>query len=572
MATIMTPSNRLRAGGLLGLMLCLGAPAVAMGANRDPAAVPPRFADRLVWLFGWNLRADEHVTAITNLLHRAAASGYNGAVLSAGLDSLGRKTADYFRRLDTVKAACDRLGLELIPSVFSVGYGGGALAYNRHLAEGLPVRDATFRVNAEGTRANFVPDPTVALVNGGFEDFRDDRFAGYRFHDQPGEVTFADTTVRHSGGASIRLEHFTANQWGHGRVMQEVAVRPWRCYRLSLWVKTESLVPVSGFQLTVLAGSRALAPREFELPATGNWRRITSVFNSFDFEQVRVYAGLWGGRGGRLWLDDWRLEEIGPMNVLRRPGTPVTVRSADGRTTYTEGRDYTALEDPRFNPYDDEHPAPPLKLLPGGRIRPGQELRVSWYHPMRIHRSQVTLCMAEPELYAIYDREAALLARHLHPRRVLLNMDEVRMGGTCEACRGRDMGKLLGECITRQVEILRRHNPGVQVAAWSDMLDPNHNAHGDYYLVAGSFAGSWRHVPKDSRVAVWGGKPRAESLRFFAEQGFQTWVACYYDEPDLANTRRWLELARPLPNVRGFMYTTWQRRYDQLEPFGALLH
>jgi hypothetical protein len=24
--------------------------------------------------------------------------------------------------------------------------------------------------------------------------------------------------------------------------------------------------------------------------------------------------------------------------------------------------------------------------------------------------------------------------------------------------------------------------------------------------------------------------------------------------------------------VRGFLYTTWQNRYDQLEAFGALLH
>ena len=152
-----------------------------------------------------------------------------------------------------------------------------------------------------------------------------------------------------------------------------------------------------------------------------------------------------------------------------------------------EGRDYAPLEDPQYSPYRVDHEATPLKLLPGSRIEDGQRLRVSWYHSLAINRSQVNVCMAEPEVYEIFDHEAALLAERLHPRRVFLNMDEVRMGGTCKACAGRNMGELLGECITRQVQILRRHLPEVEVYVWSDMLDPHHNAHGDYYLVKGDF-------------------------------------------------------------------------------------
>jgi hypothetical protein len=75
------------------------------------------------------------------------------------------------------------------------------------------------------------------------EDFRDNRFKGFGFHDQPGEISFADTEIRHGGKASIRLENFTANRHGHGRVMQEFQVWPHRCYRVSLWVKTEGLQP-----------------------------------------------------------------------------------------------------------------------------------------------------------------------------------------------------------------------------------------------------------------------------------------------------------------------------------------
>ena len=274
---------------------------------------------------------------------------------------------------------------------------------------------------------------------------------------------------------------------------------------------------------------------------------------------------------GRLWVDDWSIEEIGPLNVLRRPGTPVTVQSDDGAVTYVEGRDYAPLEDPAYNLTRVDRDATPLVILPGGRIHEGQRLRVSWYHAMTINGSQVSVCMAAPGLYEVFEKETAALAERLRPRRVLLSIDEVRMGGTCEACRGKNMGELLGSCITRQVEILRRHLPGVEIYAWSDMLDPNHNAHGDYFLVDGDFSGSWNHVPKDLVVAAWGRKPRPESMSFFADQGFRIFVACYYDADDLADVRRWIELAQQTPNVTGFMYTPWRKKYALLPEFGDLI-
>lgn len=537
------------------------------------ALAPPlraeTYPDRFVWIFGWNLRRDSDVAEISRVLESGAQHGINGAVMSLGLDTLCKKSPDYFRRLEQVRDACQRNKLELIPAVFSVGYGGAALSHNRNLAEGLAVVDAPFVV--EGGMARLEPDASVGLVNGDFENFSGNRLAGYRFHDQPGEVSFVDSLVQHGGRASLRLENFTSNPHGHGRVMQEVQVRPHRCYRISLWVKTEGLEPARAFKIQVLAGNRALAPRAFNLEPTSDWRKLTMVFNSLDLESVRLYAGMWGGRAGRLWLDDWTLEEIGPLNVLRRPGTPATVRSDDGSTVYSEGTDFAPLEDPRFSAHRTDREVPRLKVLPDSRIRDKQRLKVSWYHAQVINSSQVTVCMAEPQLYEIFDHEAKLLAERLRPRRVFLNMDEIRMGGTCEACRGRNMAELLGECITRQTQILRRHLPGVEIYVWSDMLDPNHNAQGEYYLVNGDFTGSWKHVPKDLIIAVWGGAPREKSLRFFSNDGYRTLVACYYDADDLNDVTGWLHAAQKTPNVRGMMYTPWQKKYNLLPQFGDLL-
>ncbi len=561
--------RRYRCGNLkkTSTALLLHMALIAMVAPTLRAAPYP---DRFVWVFGWNLGKDGDVAQINQLLENAAAHGINGAVLSAGMDSMSRQSPDYFRRLGEVNKTCERLKIELIPAVFSVGYGSPALGANRMLAEGVPVREAPFIVS--GGEARLVPDQSVTIANGGFEEAAGNRFKGFEFVDQPGQIGFADDQVKHDGKSSLRLENFTANAHGHGRAMQKIRVQPHRCYRLSIWVKTDHLAPTSGFNLLVLAGKgRELAPRQFSIPPTAEWRKITMVFNSMDEEMVNLYAGIWGGREGKLWLDDWTIEEVGPLNVLRRPGTPVTVTSDEGATTFAEGKDYSPLEDSRFSFANIDRPAPPLKLLPGGGIKDGQRLKVSWYHPMVIHQGQVTVCMGEPQLYEIFDREAKALAEHLHPKRVLLNMDEIRMGGTCRACAGRDMGELLGQCITRQVESLRKYIPQCQVYIWSDMLDPNHNAHDNYFLVKGSFAGSWKHVPGDSCMAVWGGKPREKSLRFFADEKFQSLVACYYDADNLNDVKEWLRLSAGLPGVRGFMYTPWQKKYELLGEFGELI-
>jgi carbohydrate binding protein with CBM4/9 domain len=536
----------------------------------SPLFAAERFADRFVWVFGWGLNKDSDVAEISRLLETAGQHHLNGAVMSFNLDSLCKQSPDYFRRLDQIKKVCEDNRLELIPSLFSVGYGGGALAHDRNLAEGLPVTDAPFVVR--GSEARLDVTNSAPLLNGGFEEFTGNNFKSFNFHDQPGEISFADTETRHSGKASIRLQNFTANQHGHGRVMQSIKVQPHRCYRLTLWVKTEGMQPANAFRVLVLAGDRELAPREFHVPATTDWRKISMLFNSLAFDQVSLYAGLWGGKAGKVWLDDWSVEEVGPINVLHRPGTPVTVRSDDGTTTYTEEKDYATLMDPNLQPWHEDKEALPLKILLGGHIHDGDRLRVSWYHSMIINDSQVGVCMAEPALYEIYDHEAKLLAEKLQPRSILLNMDEIRMGGTCKACQGRNMGELLGECITKQAAILRTHIPSAEIYIWSDMLDPNHNAHGNYYLVDGDYTGSWQHVPKNLIMAVWGGEPNEKSLRFFADQGFRTLVSCYYDADDLKDVKGWLDIAAPIRKVRGFMYTPWEKKYALLPEFGDLLH
>jgi hypothetical protein len=516
------------------------------------------------------LHQDADVDAIAGIVNTAAAHGLNGMVLSAGLDRLDKQPAAYFRRLEAVKTLCARQRIEIIPIVFSAGYGGAVLGYDRNLAEGLLVEDAPFVARNGEARLESVP--TVAIANGGFEEHVGDRVRDARFHDQPGKVSFVDTQVAKQGKASLRFENFGSAPHGHARVAFEVKVRPHRCYRVSCWLKTEGLEPARSFLIQVLADRRTLAPVQPRISSSGDWQQLTIGFNSLNYDSVRIYAGVWGGKGGRFWLDGLRIEEVGLVNVLRRPGTPLVVRDAQADTVYTEGADFAPVADPRLN-FRFDHPGPAIRLLPGSRIRDGQRLRVSYYHGLAINDGQVTVCMSEPKLYEIWQEQARLIHKHLAPQRWLLSMDEIRAGGSCAACKARhlSMAQILGDCLTRQMKLIRVVNPQAEVLTWSDMLDPHHNAHADYYMVDGDFAGSWNYVPKDLGIVCWYYQKRVESLAHFSQLGFRTLAGAYYDGDSLENPQGWLEALQRTPGAVGIMYTTWQDKYDLLAPFGDLV-
>lgn len=560
------------------VVLCVPVTLWAAGRTVAAASTGAASAAGRVYPYRWvyvsrNLSRDSDVEDIRRIAATASEHGLNGMVLAASLDTISLRPPEHLRRLDEVKEICEKRHIEIIPLIFSVGYGGAVLAHNKNLAAGIPVRDALFVV--KGKEASPVPDPPVEIVNGGFEEFEGHQLTGYRFHDRPGEITVVDTEVVKEGKASLRMERFGEldPKNGHARIMQEISVRPWRNYRIWCWVKTDGLNPADAFALQVLVDGRSLAPYDPGIPSTTDWRQVAMVFNSLHYDSVRVYAGLWGGKGGRLWLDGLRIEELGLKNVLRRPGTPIAVRSEDGEMTYQEGADYEPIVDPRLNPSSPYGDPVPIRLTRNSRIREGQRLRVSFYHGMCVNRGQVTDCMSEPEVYEIWRKEAALIHKHLQPKKYLLSMDEIRAGGSCAACkaRGMTMGQILGDCITKQVAILREVNPKAEMFIWSDMLDPNHNAHGDYYLVEGDFTGSWKYVPKDLVIVCWYYAKRDLSLKFFSDLGFRTLAGAYYDGDTLDNPRGWLESLDKTPNALGIMYTTWQNKYDLLAPFGDLM-
>jgi hypothetical protein len=191
------------------------------------------------------LRSDQDVEDIRRLAKTAADNGLNGVMLAAGLDSIDLQPPDYLARLEKVKAILREYHLEMIPNVFSAGYGGGILSHDKNLAEGLPVKDALYVVkNGEA-------------------------------HIEP-EVPVAD------GGPAVE-----------GVWTRDVAVRPYRCYRVTFRAKTEDLPATrafssGAFRLDVRTeDKRNLTPWNARVPGTTDWRDVRWGFNSLWYDKSR---------------------------------------------------------------------------------------------------------------------------------------------------------------------------------------------------------------------------------------------------------------------------------------------
>ena len=140
------------------------------------------------------------------------------------------------------------------------------------------------------------------------------------------------------------------------------------------------------------------------------------------------------------------------------------------------------------------------------------------------------------------------------PKTWFLSHDEIRVTGWCKDAEESKLspGQRLAANVKKCVEIVRAASPKGRIAIWSDMFDPHHNAVEKYYLVNGSWKGSWEGLPKDVVIVNWNGGKAAESLKFFADRGHAQVIAGFYDSPGLQGFTKWDGAARGVPGVRTF--------------------
>src|ERR1700679_1883673 len=144
----MNDRGRRGCGGAISILFCLGLVELicASAGAAELGLAPSPYVDRWVYC-SFNLQVDKSVDDLIALIERARRDGYTGIVLADYKFQVLYRVPDYyFRNVERVKAAAARAKIELIPSIFSIGYSNRILAPDPNLAEGMPVVDQPYLV------------------------------------------------------------------------------------------------------------------------------------------------------------------------------------------------------------------------------------------------------------------------------------------------------------------------------------------------------------------------------------------------------------------------------------------
>jgi hypothetical protein len=504
-----------------------------------------------LWIYcAQNLWVDKNIEKIEQLFATAHKAGYTHVLLTdSKFSKLGDMDAHYFKNVERVKKIAAENQLEIVPALFPIGYSNDILWHDPNLVEALPVRDVEMEVH-NGV-ALLVPPKQPWLKGGDFADLK--------------QWSWHDDTVQKEGDAVV-----IRNTNGKlARIVQSLKLQPFHRYHLAVKVKTVDFKGTP--EVKVLDHDFSLQYNYLGTKPTQDWTETHVIFDSLDHTNVNLYLGSWDPRSGELWFKDARLEETIFVNLVRRPGAPLAVVESASHSL-REGPDFAPLSDPKMGrrvwpgSYDIFHEPPQLKLT--SNVPDGTRLKVSCYHAVTVHEDQANICPSEPKTYDLLRDQARRMQEAWGAKAYMMSHDEIRVLNWCGACQARKMtaGEILADNVRKCASILREVNPGGRIYTWSDMFDPNHNAHENYYLVRGTLAGSWEGLDKDISILPWYFEKRAESLKLFAERGHHQVIAGYYDhEP--AQIKQWLAAAQHLPNIDGVMYTTWSGNFNDLDAF-----
>ena len=546
---------------------------LALNSACEKPARPPAEQLELRLLYSMHTPGvPKHREELLEILSRASRAGYNGIVLNDfRVSILDHTDPSYLDGLREFSRSAADLGIEVIPSAGSFGWSEGMLYNDPNLVEALPVRDQRLTVRDGVAR----PDTANLVRNGGFEVAPGDEPAAWDQLDWM-DATQIDSDHALTGRRSLLLEDTPPNWRGlpNARVMQEIDVRPWTPYRASMWVKTQDFRGAYGIRLFAMVDGEILEASDLGAKPTQPWTQYNVVINPRNHDRIELYAGVWGGSDGSVWIDDIRFEETAFVNLVRREGAELTVRAEDG-TVYEEGRDYARLIDPLMGQhtapgrFDRYHPPPLLRRTANSRIQPGETLSVSYYHAVTAKHGQATVCLNHPAVYELFEKEVRALAEVYSPRALLLGHDEILAANWCGSCRrdGRSAGELLAENVRRCVEISRKVMPEVKFFVWNDMFDPHHNAHDSFALVNGDLGGSWKGLPDGVTILNWNRtSTRPRSIEFFARNASPQVITGYYDgRPPLILQQ--LTAGPGRESIVGAMYATFARDFSQIEQF-----
>jgi hypothetical protein len=503
-----------------------------------------------LWLYcANNLSVEARVADTETLWRRAAKLGYTHVLLSdSKFGKLGEMGANYFRNIEHLKKVAAELNLEIVPALFPIGYSNDILWNDPNLVEGLPVQDVPLVI--QNGKAILAPGGQPLLKGGSLSDLKE-----WSWHDPNVVVESGAAVIRNPNGANARLA-------------QKIKLTPFRQYHLTVRIKTKDFHGTP--EVKILAGDRALDYNSLGVKSTQDWTLHHVVFDSLDHSEANLYLGCWGGGTGELWYGDVTLEQVAFVNLIRRQGAPFSIKNSDGQVL-KEGVDFEPISDPKMGnrlwkgSYDVWH-QPPALVTKG--LADGTRLSASYYYAVTVNDDQAMICPSERKTVELLTDQAERMHKTWHAKGYMMSHDEIRVLNWCDACQKRHLtaGQILADNARTCVNILKEINPGGRIYVWSDMFDPFHNAHDNYYLVRDTLADSWEGLSNDVIIVPWYFEARDKSLKWFSDLGHHQVIAGYYDH-DPAQIKQWLNSAAKVSGVEGVMYTTWESNFRDIESF-----
>ena len=571
---------RNRIGALVCMVAVLMAWAPGAGqsqtAGARPAPVPVKVTEKWVYLSG-KASGDDQWDKTQALIERIGKAGYTTAFLYDGAafrpDIVSNKVSQ--ERVQRLIKACREQNLKVV-----MCGSANVLGYDPNLGEGMPVVEAPFVVKD----GKVVPGALeMELRNPSFETAGKDGVPEGWFMEFAPKAFAVDNQGAFDGKTCIRMADIKGVVSEDACVItQTIKVKKHRYYHMTAQIKTKDFENPGSVMFGPTVGPPGdrygLNHNIFQVAETQDWKKYEIIFDTMDREEIDLHLGAWGAGKGTIWFDDLRIEPGGLVNLLRRESAPLMVRSEDGTITYEEGKDFTAVRDPKtgrpgsWGSLDLWHEQPVVKLVEGGRIKEGQTLRMSYYHAVLVYDWSIMHCMNEPKTREIAAQQIHNVHTLFDPDGYFMPYDEIRFQGWDLSCQrsNKTPGQTLAEDVAFQTAAIRKEDPGKPIYVWNDMFDPNHNAGKTkhYYLVKGNdpWWGSWEGLDRDVIIMNWmsNAPARRKSLEFFAGRGHKQILAGFYDAP-IENIVPWLEDASHVEGVQGVMYTTWADDFSKLE-------
>lgn len=611
---------------LVFVMAGLIFPTINYSQNEHPTVSGFELEHRLITI-STDFKSDKEMDRVLDLVDRAYDACFNGIVLESNVinylegynskldKSLNSSFRNRWRNLEYFLKYAKYLDMQVIPKAVQLG-GVSILSHDANLAEGIPVKDVPVIVNTKRKKAKLTNDPTdiFPLKNGnfnrtdanGFEDWEiihANKVSAYN------KVVFSGND---KGASYLKIKDPSKFKNGNVEIRQTVTgLKTYREYQIKMRIKTRNFKKPKNFSVEVFnrdtkqylqhnkpvsSGSARKMGKKFIQPSA-DWAYYYVTFNTLENTELTINIRNWNGGSGQLMIDYIEITPTLFQNVLTRTDAPIVIKDEKGNILKNEKNLQSKIFDKKLGTdawhghIDAWHEKPDLTLSKSN-FKNGQKLFVSYYSAATIKNRGSYASLNHPKVYQIINDQLDQLEYRFNRKNLnmlsswFFNHDEHRIHGWDHYSNGASPGENLMKNFNQSYAHAKELKKDSKVFVWNDMFDPYHNGYSigendkPYYLVKGDWSTELDSLADDVVIANWIGAPEVKkpletivaSFKNFDVNGHDQIVCGFYDNKEFYTENLLAELSQnDIKNIKGVMYTTWTKDYNDLEKWANTL-